>query len=93
MTYDQLVKAIENIELDEEIMFDTSTFAFGLTRMEIQDEDVLIFGGYGTHQSIWQLRTSDEYEIADEIIKHINGYHSEIEGKKWLTIDEMEIRK
>lgn len=91
MIYEQLVQLIESIEKDQEIIFETSTFTFGLLRKILQDEDVIMFGGYELHQSLWQLKISSAEEIANGIINHISEYGSDVEGSSCITLDEIVI--
>jgi hypothetical protein len=92
MTTEELVNAIEGIKVGEEVNFDSSSFSFALTCVEVQDHISLIFGGYGTHQTIYQTDVWDTDEIAEHIEKHMSEYNSAIEGKEWITLDEVTIR-
>lgn len=92
MTREELTYVLENLQEDREVMLDSSAFAFGLLLTDVQDTMAIIFGGYGNHQSIFDPEVMGYDQIVDEIIEHISGYNSEIEGKEWCDLEELEVR-
>jgi hypothetical protein len=93
MKKEELVKLIEKMEIGDSVDLKSSTFTFGLKCDEIFENPVVVFGGYGTHFSILGLDVHDEEEVADMIIEHIGGYHSNIEGKSHVDLEECSIIK
>lgn len=91
MTLEQLEEFISNMEIGDNYKVKTSSFTFGLKCMELLEGEVIVFGGYGTHYITLDRDVYVDYEIAEEIEKHVIGYHSDIAGKGNLTLDEFRI--
>lgn len=91
MTLEQLEEFISNMEIGDNYNVRTSTFTFGLKCMELIEGEVIVFGGYGTHYTTLDRDVYEDYEIAEEIEKHVSGYHSDIEGESHITLEEFRI--
>jgi len=86
MTREDLLNEIIQMEEGDNFKIKSSTFVFGCSCMEIHENIVIVFGGYGTHFSIWDTEIYHEEEITDSVIKHIAGYHSD--KTSWITLEE-----
>ncbi|MFC8688197.1 hypothetical protein [Brevibacillus porteri] len=80
MTKDQLQTMVEEMQVGDEFKLKSSTFVFGLKCMELLEGEVIVFGGYGTHYSVWDRAVYDVGDIVEEIEEHIGGYHSDIKS-------------
>lgn len=90
MLKSQLVSVIENLEVGQEVKITSSTFTFGLKKIVEFDDVVVIFGGYGTHYSIWATEIYVSEEIAEKIIDHASEYHSDLDTGN-IELEELEI--
>jgi hypothetical protein len=96
VTRSEMRKLINNLTLDNEILIKSSNCLFGIKKIKILDGEVIVFGGYASHFSIWNVDNEDEFHIRDiveGIEQHISRYDTKIVGKVYTELGECEILK
>ena len=71
-----LVETIKNMNY-ETLKIKAGLVTFGLTKMFLHDDEVIIIGGFGTHFEIYNtdsIGSITSEEVADKIIQYMKGY-------------------
>lgn len=84
---------IKYMDFDEEILIKTSSIQFGLKKISLLDEVVVLFGGHSKIIYWVGDGASDTKSIVDDIENYLTRFRSQDTSKVWITLDECETIK
>lgn len=92
MNKHDLVNALEGLNFQEGFQIVSSTFIFGVRRVDILDTDSIVFATWGGELFTYWLQEWGYEDIADEIEKYIVQFdNGEVDG--YLSLSDCRISK